>query len=481
MRKFLNLEMPLIRGDKTLIAMIFLLMFASLGVIFSSTGKMAFIYQGGNTWYYLLRHALLMVLSVGAMILARYIHWKQWFKMSTILMVGALALSLVTAFMGDSVHGASRWFLGVQPSELIKVVTVIYVAQVLSVANNKEGCVLDSQAWVGLGLAFAVVMVIAKDNFSTAAILGSVCLTLMFVAQVKWKILLTMLGTLVAAVSLIVLVVSVYPPAAKIGRFGTIASRITTFIGVGDKKDKDDTYQSDQASIAIARGGIIGVGPGNSEQKNYLPFPFSDFIYAIIAEEYGLLGGSGVLLVYLIILYRVVTIAKRVLKVEGREGRSGPEIFPALVVFGLGFMMVLQALSHIAVNIGMLPVTGQTLPLMSMGGTSQLLVGFTLGIILDISYRYSDEGLVAEKQNSYSENAESADESGGRHTRSNRRTVHQEDDYTVQEDERPWKDEDEYQADEEPRTINRTGLSQQSDDDYRELEKQQRDILRKLK
>ena len=176
------------------------------------------------------------------------------------------------------------------------------------------------------------------------------------------------------------------PKVAEIGRIATVKSRIVNFFNP-ESVNSDDSYQSDQAKIAVAKGGLVGLGPGNSVQRNFLPHPYSDFIFAIIIEEYGLLGAGVVMLLYLIILYRIGVIVRRCTRT-----------FPAILVTGLGLSIVFQALVNMGVCVGLMPVTGQPLPLMSMGGTSLIFTSAAFGMILSVSHTFSEEGEREERE-----------------------------------------------------------------------------------
>ena len=205
-------------------------------------------------------------------------------------------------------------------------------------------------------------------------------------------------------VGVILVLAFTVPQFEKIGRVATIKGRVTNFFSGAKKERGDSSYQSDQAKIAVAKGGLMGVGPGNSEQRNFLPHPYSDFIFAIIIEEYGLLGGGLTLLLYLIILYRIGVIVKRCTRT-----------FPALLVTGLGLSIVFQAFVNMGVCVGLFPVTGQPLPLVSMGGTSLLFTSAAFGMILSVSHTFQGDGEVIEEESEVEEVEDSVAEKAIEH------------------------------------------------------------------
>ena len=229
-------------------------------------------------------------------------------------------------------------------------------------------------------------------------------MTMLFVGRLRLKLILISFASLIALVGVILVLAFTVPQFEKIGRVATIKGRVTNFFSGAKKEREGSSYQSDQAKIAVAKGGLMGVGPGNSEQRNFLPHPYSDFIFAIIIEEYGLLGGGLTLLLYLIILYRIGVIVKRCTRT-----------FPALLVTGLGLSIVFQAFVNMGVCVGLFPVTGQPLPLVSMGGTSLLFTSAAFGMILSVSHTFQEDGEVVEEESKVEEVEESAAEEAIEH------------------------------------------------------------------
>lgn len=397
-----NFAKRLFKGDVALLSVIIVLMLISLLVIFSSTGRLAYNEQGGNTWYYFLRQLGLCVSGLVVMWGMKFFSWRWLYQNVGVLLLVSAGLVALAAFGGENINGAGRWIripiIGItfQPSEMAKIAIVLYAAKLLSDFQEENKC--SSQVLKYFWAPLVVIGLIFLDNFSTSALVGVVCLVMCWIARVRWQLLAKWLGIGVGALVLLILLGIAFPKIQEAGRVGTIINRLVAWVDKDRESEegKNYNYQSDQAHIAVAKGGMTGCGPGNSTQRNFLPHPYSDFIYAIIMEEYGLMGGFVILFLYSVILFRVGVIARRIMKAGQVNPRGGPEIFPALMVFGLGFSIVLQALFHMGVNVGALPVTGQTLPLVSMGGTSLWFVCASLGIILNTAYSFSSEGLEEE-------------------------------------------------------------------------------------
>ena len=261
----------------------------------------------------------------------------------------------------------------------------MYTARSIAFEQTDAGC--NNRVLLRMLFVLPVLVLIFLENFSTSVLLGGVCFVMLFVGRLPWRTLLKLGGGVIVGIGLLVAVIYTVPEKTldKIGRLLEIKHRIENFVNPGEA-DSDDTYQSDQAKIAVAKGGLVGAGPGNSVQRNFLPHPYSDFIFAIIIEEYGLIGAGCVLLLYLIILFRVGVIVRRCTRT-----------FPAILVTGLGLCIVFQALINMGVCVGLFPVTGQPLPLVSMGGTSLVFTSAMFGMILSVSHTFSEEGEREEK------------------------------------------------------------------------------------
>lgn len=365
--------------------MIIGLMVASVMVVYSSTGSLAYKEHSGNTSYFLIKQLLLIFGCFVVMLTLQSLHYKYFLSFAFVVLVMSFVFLLWLQYAGITLNSAIRWIripivgLTFQPSEMAKLGVILYLARVISFYQTEKYC--DDHVLYKVALFIApVVFLIFLENFSTSFLLGVVCLLMLFIGRLKLKTIGMIVGSAIVVLALMLLLAFTVPKIGEIGRIATVKNRIIEFF-CPELSSSDDSYQSDQAKIAVAKGGLVGVGPGNSTQRNFLPHPYSDFIYAIIIEEYGLIGAGIVMLLYLIILYRVGVIVRRCTR-----------IFPALLVAGMGLSIVLQALINMGVCVGLLPVTGQPLPLVSMGGTSLLFTSAAFGMILSVSYTFSEEG-----------------------------------------------------------------------------------------
>ncbi len=375
-----------LQGDRAIWGVIFLLSFFSILAVYSSTGTLAYKKMGGNTTYYLVRHGVILGAAVFIIYLVHLIPYRYYFQLSRLFLGLSAVLLVFTLISGVRMNEASRWLtlpgLGftIQTSDLAKMSLIMYLSRMLSLKQNETGNVKEILLSMGIPL-YLVVLLIAPANLSTALILFVVSLVLMFVARIKIKVLLSLVGLGIAGGALILLVALA---AGQKGRILTWQNRIENYIS-GDENDEDN-YQVEQARIAVATGGLFGKKPGKSTQRNFLPHPYSDFIYAIIIEEYGLLFGAiPIMLAYLILLYRAGVIVKR-----------SKRTFPAFLTVGMTLLIVTQAFVNMGVSVTLFPVTGQTLPLVSMGGSSMLFTAFELGIILNVSRTLEQQELSEE-------------------------------------------------------------------------------------
>lgn len=366
-----------LQGDRVIWAVVIILSVFSVLAVYSSTGTLAYRYQAGNTEYYLFKHLFILVLGLGLMYVAHRIKYTYYSRLSQIAVYLAVPLLALTLLMGTSINEANRWItlpginLSFQSSDFAKLALIMFVARVLT--KRQEQIKEFKMAFLpAIVPVFIICGLILPANFSTAALLFVTCMVLMFIGRVNFKYIFY--TGLLGLVFLSIFIVILFNAPTK-GRLYTWKNRVENFMD----KENADTYQSDQAKIAIATGGVLGKMPGNSTQRNYLPHAYSDFIYAIIVEEYGLLGGLVVLFMYLILLFRGVRIAHR-----------SPGTFGALLAAGLSFSLVFQAMINIAVAVDLLPVTGQPLPLVSMGGTSLWFTSLSIGIILSVSRRVEE-------------------------------------------------------------------------------------------
>lgn len=351
--------------------MIILLMLVGVLATYSASSSVAFRNSGGDTERYLLRHLGFLALGFGVMYLtsrADYRLFARFSKLLIVLSVGLLAYNqLFGVRIGD--QAATRWIsvmgISFQPSDLAKFSLMVYLARLLT--ENQEQ-IKDFYRGFIPAIAWVVVIcgLILPSNLSTAALCFVVSILLMYIAGISLRHMLGMAG--LGAVMVLLLL-----SLGMLGRASTWKSRIDNYTSSWTDPDHEPSFQTQQANIAIASGGWVGRGSGKSLQRNYLPEAHADFIYAIILEEYGLVGGVVVMALYLIVLFRSVAIV------------TVSKTFGALLAAGLSFLIVIQALVNMGVTTGLLPVTGLTLPLISMGGTSILFTCLSFGVILAVS------------------------------------------------------------------------------------------------
>lgn len=379
------------RGDRFMWGIIFVLSFWGLLAVYSSTGALAYTKNGGNVEIYLLQQAVLLVAGILVMFVVSSIHYRNFIAISKLLIWITYPLLIYTLIFGIEINGARRWvnLFGItfQASDVAKLAIIMFVTRELS---RKQDTIDDfKQTFLPiLGHITAICLLIAPENLSTALLLFLTCMMILFIGRVKIKHLALIGGSVALIGGLAFLLLFMVPEKALkgTGRMLTWKNRIESF---GKKEvDPDKTYQNDHAKIAIATGGVFGKFPGNSTERNFLPEAYSDFIYAIIAEEYGLIGAIVMLMLYLLFLYRSMRI---ILK--------SPKAFGALIAVGLSFSLVLQALINMAVAVNLFPVTGLTLPLVSKGGTSILLTSVAFGVIMSVSrYVENDEPIETESE-----------------------------------------------------------------------------------
>ncbi len=382
-------EDPIIRlhGDKVIWVIVFLLTLSSIALIYSSSSSLAFK-KGVSNFSYLLGQCKFIIFGFVALITCYKIPLGVYRKCTYIAFGASILLLILTMFFGKEINGAKRWLeigsISFQPAELMKITLILYLARVLEVFKLDTFKEFFTRIVAPVGFALVLIM---YGSVSTTIVVGGLCFIILFIAGIKWSYLLKAMGIgfalLVVIIGLNSAINAIYgEPVFK--RFSTAVSRIENFVIKKEidkqksaeefQKEKDKSLQADMAKIAISSGGIIGKGPGNSTQRYVLPHPYSDFIYAIIVEEYGLFGGGLILMFYLWLLYRCVMLVK-----------SCSRIFTAITVGGIGLMITIQAGLHILVNVGILPVTGHTLPLISLGGTSFIIFSAAFGIILSVS------------------------------------------------------------------------------------------------
>lgn len=365
-----------IQGDKAIWAVVALLALFSFLPVYSASSNLVYVIGTGSTFGILLRHAMLLILGFGIIYGVHKIPAHFFKGLSLIAMPIVITLLIFTLAKGTTMDGAnaSRWINvplvgSFQPSNLAAVVLMIYVARYLT--KIKDLTITFKKSIVPLWIpVFLVIILILPANFSTAAIIFAMVLMLCFLGGYPMKYILGIVGAGLLSLALFVLAAKAVPDAFS-NRVDTWQNRIESFM---NGEDTEADYQSQMAKIAIASGGIMGKGAGKSVQKNFLPQSESDFIYAIIIEEYGLLGGFAIMFFYLLLLFRIIVVA------NGSES-----IFGTLLVLGVGLPIVFQAMINMAVAVELFPVTGQNLPLISRGGTSSWMTCLAIGIILSVS------------------------------------------------------------------------------------------------
>jgi cell division protein FtsW len=361
-----------IKGDRVIWAVVIVLSIISLLVVYSSTGTLAYKYQKGNTEYYLIKHGMIVLFGLFLIIITHKIKFTYFSRISQIAIFFAAPLLLLTLVKGANLNEASRWLalpgtsLTFQTSDFAKIALIAYLARILS---HKQESIKDFKSGF-IPVMIPVLLIcglILPANFSTAAVLFATSVVMMFIGRVNLKYIASLLGI---GIVLLGVFIAIVINSNNTGRVGTWKKRIENFSS-GDSKGN---YQVEQAKIAIATGGMVGKGPGKSSQRNFLPHPYSDFIYAIIIEEYGIVFAFLIILLYLILLFRGIRIAVKTEK-----------LFGSLLAFGCAFMLVFQAMINMAVAVNLFPVTGQPLPMLSMGGTSIWFTCITIGVILSVS------------------------------------------------------------------------------------------------
>lgn len=367
----------LLKGDKVLWGILGLLAIFSFLPVFSASSNLAYVVGTGTPWGYLMKHFVILVIGFVLMYAVHKIPYHYFKGISILLLPVVILLLIYTASQGTVIEGAnaSRWVkipiigLSFQTSTLAAVVLMVYVASYLSKPNlrNLKFSTSLIQLWLPV---LMVVLLIFPSNLSTAALLFLMVLFLAYIAHYPFRYLLTLCGMGLVSVLLFFLVLKVFPNQFP-NRIDTWVSRIENFTS---GESNDGNYQIARAKTAIVSGKIFGLGAGKSRMKNFLPQSSSDFIYAIIVEEFGLVGGIGLIILYLLLLFRIVVIT-----------HNSETIFGKLAVVGLGIPIIFQAFINIGVALQVLPVTGQNLPMISSGGTSAWMTCIAMGIILSVS------------------------------------------------------------------------------------------------
>jgi cell division protein FtsW len=359
-----------LQGDRVIWAVVFALSLISILVVYSSIGTLAYR-RSSSPEAVLFKHTAMVFLGLAAMWFAHKVDYRYYSKISRLALWISVPLLLYTFKFGTSMNDAARWITlplintTFQPSDFASLALIINLASMLSKKQQNiediKDALIPMLIWCGV-----ICGLIALSNFSTAVLLFATCMLVMFIGRVpvKYLAMLVLIGLLAGAA------------AAQFGeRWGTVKSRVMSFVD-----GKELPFQAKHAMIAVASGGIAGKGPGNSDQRNILPHPYSDFVYAIVIEEYGMIGGVVVLILYLILLHRGMKAAY-----------NSERAFGGLLSAGLSFDLVCQAMVNMGVVVGLGPITGQPLPLISMGGTALVFTGISVGIILSVSRGEKDE------------------------------------------------------------------------------------------
>jgi cell division protein FtsW len=380
------------KGDKVIWALVILLVLVSLLVVYSATGSLAYKLYRGNTEVYLFKQIVFITIGMAVIYFAHRVNYTIWSKVAYFLFIISIPLLFYTLFFGVRMNEGSRWIrlpiinMTMQTSDLAKLALFMYISRQIS---KRQNVIKDfKQGYLPLIIPVGLVCaLIAPANLSTALLLGASCLLLFFIGRASTKHLLITVG--IACIPIVILIIAAVvrhnsdgdeltgskkTSSGLFARADTWINRVEGFMFGSKQSIDDDAYQVTQAKIAIAKGGLVGVGPGNSTQRDFLPQAYNDFIYPIIMEEYGLIGGAFILFIYLVFLWRSIRIFKRC-----------PYAFGAFLALGLSFTLVIQAVANMAVSVNLFPVTGVTLPLVSMGGSSFLFTCFAIGIILSVA------------------------------------------------------------------------------------------------
>jgi len=380
------------RGDKYIWALVLVLSLISIMVVYSATGSLAYKMSKGNTSIYLFKQVAFTLLGLLVVFGLHRVNYTVFSRVATILFILSVPLLIYTLFFGAKINEGSRWIklpiinLTIQSSDVAKLALFMYISRVLS---KKQEVIKDFKKgfWPVFWPVLLICALIMPANLSNALLTGATSLLLMFIGRVSFKhIGLVILVAMVPVVIIVSVAMATHksnvsaaegkPVVAEklkgFGRFGTWVSRVQDFMYA---EENDVPYQVQQAKIAIANGSVLyGLGPGNSRQRNFLPQAYNDFIYSVIIEEYGLIGGAFIIFIYLVFLFRCIRIFRRC-----------PYAFGAFMALGLSFTLVIQAVANMAVNVNIVPVTGVTLPLVSMGGSSFIFTCCAIGLILSVA------------------------------------------------------------------------------------------------
>ena len=382
MDKALNTTFKYLQGDRMIWLVVTILFLISMLAVYSSTGTLAFKMQVGNEKY-LMKQIIMAFAGLLLMFLTHMIDYKYYSRIAQMFWLLSIPLLIYTMFFGTELNDASRWItlpvvdLTFQTSDLAKIALIMFLARQLSL---KQDQISDfKEAFVPILIPIVLTcLLIAPENLSTSVILFCTSVFVMFIGRIAMKHIALLFGVSMVVGTIFFAFLFLLPDTMLKGRTLTWKHRIENY--VHPKADVDEDYQVQQAKIAIAKGSIFQMNPGGSDQKNFLPHPYSDFIYAIIIEEYGLAGGAFLVVLYLFFLFRCIRIVIKT-----------PKAFGALLAVGLGIALVIQAMINMAVAVNLVPVTGVTLPLVSMGGSSVIFTSIAFGIILSVSRNVENE------------------------------------------------------------------------------------------
>lgn len=416
----------ILKGDRVIWVVMLILGIISLLAVYSATSSEAHVRIGAYNEKVLLKHAATLMAGFVMMFIASRINYRHYSRAIELVLMFCFILLIFTYFFGSRINGASRSIMGFQTSELAKIVLIAYLAKYIVVWNNRDYTFKNLIIPIFLPIIL-IVGPIFPENLSTAAMLFVVCIVMLYIGQIKFSYLMALIGIVVLGMGLYILTddmvanikqnryekvvaaAELHPEDAKLqekAKKKPRISRVKTWQGriEAAKEEReakiaagidpehsplqidDRNAQKMYAKIAVARGGLFGKGSGKSTQRNFLPQPFSDCIYAIIIEEYGLVGGIFVMLLYIILLTRSVRIMKK-----------RPLTFGALMAFGIAFILIMQAMINMGVSTGLMPVTGQQLPFVSRGGSSMLMTGFAVGMILSVTRSLEETPIVEQK------------------------------------------------------------------------------------
>lgn len=380
------------RGDKVIWAIVVVLSLVSLLVVYSATNSLAYKLYKGNTFVYLFKQIAFITLGIIIVYFAHRVNYTIYSRVAKMLFYISIVLLIYTLFFGAKINDGSRWIklpiinLTVQTSDIAKLALFMYLSRLLS---KKQHVIKDfKKGFIPMMIPIVVICgLIAPANLSTALLTGATSMLLLFIGRVSFKHIALVGATVAIPVIILIAIAGAYydkeegkmkelPAVLSAGRVPTWIKRVQDFMYAAKG---EAPYQVQQAKIAVAKGGMLGLGPGNSEQRNFLPHPYSDYIYAIIIEEYGIIGAAFIVFIYMVFLFRSI-----------RLFRKCPYAFGAFLALALSFTLVIQAMTNMAVNVGLFPVTGVTLPLVSMGGSSFLFTCLSIGIILSVARNVED-------------------------------------------------------------------------------------------